>query len=222
MCLKFRCHCDVTCGGKKRKKQDCHFKETDLAYNKHKRVVVPQGTPIYECNKKCYCDSKCVNRVVQHGPNKNLKLQIFRTNNNRGWGVKSLSLIKQGSYVTKYSGEVITRSEADQRAITHGSKSTYLFDLDYNTEKNNSIYSIDATLFGNVSHFINHSCDANLDIYAVWIDCLDTNIPTLAMFASRDISVGEEITFNYMTSVNNNSRRIKCKCQSNNCRGYLC
>lgn len=151
-----------------------------------------------------------------------MKLQIFRTHNNRGWGVKAMSTIKQGSYVTKYTGEVITRPEAEKRAITHGSKSTYLFDLDYNTDKNDSEYSIDATDFGNVSHFINHSCDANLDIYAVWIDCLDTNIPTLALFASRDISVNEEITFNYMTSVNNTSRRIKCKCQSDNCRGYLC
>ncbi|MBO8666471.1 SET domain-containing protein-lysine N-methyltransferase, partial [Staphylococcus aureus] len=86
------------------------------------------------------------------------------------------------------------------------SKSTYLFDLDYNTEKNDSVYSIDATTYGNVSHFINHSCDSNLAIFAVWIDCLDTNIPTLALFASRDISAGEEITFNYMTSVNNENR----------------
>lgn len=187
-----------------------------------KRIVVPRGTPIYECNKKCCCDSTCINRVVQHGPSKNLKLQIFRTDNNRGWGVKTLSAIKQGSYVTKYSGEVITRVEADQRAITHGSKSTYMFDLDYNTDKNDCVYSVDATTFGNISHFINHSCDANLDIYAVWIDCLDPDIPTLALFASRDISVDEEITFNYMTSVTNNNRRIKCKCQSGNCRGYLC
>ncbi|XP_060851747.1 histone-lysine N-methyltransferase SUV39H2 isoform X2 [Rhopalosiphum padi] len=216
------CHCDVTCGGKKRKKTECHFGDFQLAYNKFKRVIVPQGTPIYECNKKCSCDNTCVNRVVQHGPSKNLKLQIFRTDNNRGWGVKTSISIKQGTYITKYTGEVITKSEADQRAVTHGSKSTYLFDLDYNTDKNDSVYSIDATTFGNVSHFINHSCDSNLAIFAVWIDCLDTNIPTLALFASRDIDAGEEITFNYMTSVNNESRRIKCKCLSKNCRGYLC
>lgn len=160
--------------------------------------------------------------MVQHGTNKNFKLQIFRTDNNRGWGVKTLINIKQGTYITKYTGEVITKSEAEKRAITHGSKSTYLFDLDYNTDKNDSVYSVDATLFGNISHFINHSCDSNLDLFAVWIDCLDTNIPTLALFASRDITAGEEITFNYMTSVNNESRRIKCKCQSSNCRGYLC
>lgn len=192
-----------------------------MAYNKSKRVVVKPGTPIYECNKKCKCSMDCTNRVVQLGPSKDFKLQIFRTNNNRGWGVKTLTSIKQGTFVCKYSGEIITRPEADERAETHGSKSTYMFDLDYNTEKNNSLYSVDATYYGNVSHFINHSCDANLAIYAVWIDCLDLNLPTLALFASRNIAVGEEITFNYMTSVNS-KKRIKCKCQSENCRGYLC
>lgn len=218
----FRCHCENTCGGKKRKKKDCHFSDFPLAYNKHKRIIVPQGSPIYECNQKCACDSTCVNRVVQHGPSKNLKLQIFRTDNNRGWGVKTLMPIKQGSFITKYTGEVITRLEADQRAITHGSKSTYMFDLDFYSEKNDCAYSIDATTFGNVSHFINHSCDANLAIYAVWIDCYDANLPTLALFASRDIAVGDELTFNYMTSVTNEKRRIKCKCQADNCRGFLC
>lgn len=97
-----------------------------------------------------------------------------------------------------------------------------MFDLDFYSEKNDCAYSIDATTFGNVSHFINHSCDANLAIYAVWIDCYDANLPTLALFASRDIAVGEEVTFNYRTSVTNEKRRIKCKCQADNCRGFLC
>lgn len=163
-----------------------------------------------------------MNRVVQLGPCRNLKLQIFRTDNHRGWGVKTLMPIKQGSYVTKYTGEVITRVEAEKRANSRGPKSTYMFDLDYNTDKNDCVYSIDATMFGNISHFINHSCDANLAIYAVWIDCYDTNLPTLALFASRDIDVGEEIMFNYMTSVSNKDKKIRCKCLSKNCRIFLC
>lgn len=206
----------------KSNKKNCHFNDHPPPYNKHKRIIVSRGTPIFECNKMCTCDESCINRVIQLGPPKTLKLQIFRTDNNRGWGVKTLVPIKQGSYINKYTGEIITRTEADKRAVTHGSKSTYMFDLDYNTEKNKSVYSVDATVFGNVTHFINHSCDANLAIYAAWIDCMDPDLPTLALFASRNIAAGEEITFNYMTSVTGDSRRIKCKCQSNNCQGYLC
>lgn len=209
------------CGGKKRKRKGCHSSDHEVAYNHFKRIIVPAGSPVYECNSRCTCDSTCINRVVQHGPNKNLKLQIFRTDNHRGWGVKTLAPIKQGTYVNKYTGEVITTEEAVKRAGTCTQKSTYMFDLDFNSEQNDCVYSVDATNCGNVTHFINHSCDANLYIYAVWIDCLDPDLPTLAIFASRDIKSGEEITFNYKTSVSNTNRRIKCKCRSGNCRGYL-
>ena len=39
---------------------------------------------IYECNKRCNCESNCKNRVVQHG--RSVPLQIFKTTN-RGWGM---------------------------------------------------------------------------------------------------------------------------------------
>ena len=73
---------------------------------------------------------------------------------------------------------------------------TYLFDLDYNLGDANP-YTVDAAFYGNVSHFINHSCDPNLSIFNVWIDCLDPNLPRLCMFANRDIIKGEQITFDY-------------------------
>jgi SET domain-containing protein len=47
---------------------------------------------------------------------------------------------------------------------------TYLFDLDFNEDSNP--YTIDACRYGNIAHFINHSCDPNLAIYNVWINCL--------------------------------------------------
>jgi histone-lysine N-methyltransferase SUV39H len=48
-----------------------------------------------------------------------------------------------------------------------------------------------------VAHFINHSCEPNLSIFNVWIDCLDPNLPRLCFFAARDIARGEQITFDY-------------------------
>ncbi|RXG51199.1 Histone-lysine N-methyltransferase SUV39H2 [Armadillidium vulgare] len=73
---------------------------------------------------------------------------------------------------------------------------TYLFDLDYNKGDQNP-YTVDAVKYGNVSHFINHSCDPNLVVFNVWVNCLDPDLPKLALFASRDIKKGEEITFDY-------------------------
>lgn len=34
----------------------------------------------------------------------------------------------------------------------------------------------------------------------MWANCMDPNMPRLALFAQRDIHVGEELTFDYASS----------------------
>ncbi|KAL7644709.1 UNVERIFIED_CONTAM: hypothetical protein RMT77_004522 [Armadillidium vulgare] len=166
-----------------------------FAYNKNGRLRVSLGTPIYECNKACSCSAECTNRVVQNG--RKVGLAIFRTSNERGWGVKALEPIKKDQFVCEYVGEVITSEEAENRGMKYDTMGcTYLFDLDYNKGDQNP-YTVDAVKYGNVSHFINHSCDPNLVVFNVWVNCLDPDLPKLALFASRDIKKGEEITFDY-------------------------
>ncbi|KAK6993691.1 histone-lysine N-methyltransferase SUV39H2 [Biomphalaria glabrata] len=168
-----------------------------LAYYKSNgRLRVQRGVPIYECNKMCKCGPDCVNRVVQKG--RKFKLCIFRTDNSRGWGVKTLQRIKEGSFVVEYVGEVITNEEAEVRgkyydAVGH----TYLFDLDFN--ESDEPYTVDAGKYGNVAHFINHSCDPNLEVHVVWINTLDPQLPHICLFAKRDIQANEELTFDYMS-----------------------
>jgi len=86
-----------------------------------------------------------------------------------------------------YVGEILTTAEAERRGKKYDEEgTTYLFDLDFNSTDNP--YTVDARYKGNVSHFINHSCDPNLAVYGVWVDCLDVNLPKLALFAERDIA----------------------------------
>ncbi|KAJ8687557.1 hypothetical protein QAD02_023351 [Eretmocerus hayati] len=171
--------------------------EGGFPYTSAYRIRVPPGTPIYECNKRCVCPSDCQNRVVQRGSE--MKLCVFRTDNGRGWGVKTLRVIKKGTFVIQYVGEVITNEEAERRGKEYDAAGrTYLFDLDYNETEEQCPYTVDAAQYGNISHFINHSCDPNLAVYAVWINCLDPNLPKLALFATRDIKQNEELTFDYM------------------------
>ena len=73
---------------------------------------------------------------------------------------------------------------------------TYLFDLDFNSGSEN-VYTVDAAQYGNVAHFVNHSCDPNIAVFNVWIDCLDPDLPRLCVFALRDIIKGEQLTFDY-------------------------
>ncbi|KAL0108126.1 hypothetical protein PUN28_015020 [Cardiocondyla obscurior] len=229
------CECEGEC--ETGKKSNCCFAQngaTSLPYTSARRVRVPPGTPIYECNKRCACDALiCPNRVVQRGTD--VRLCIFRTDNGRGWGVRTQRVIKKGTFVTQYVGEVISNEEAEMRGRKYNlTGRTYLFDLDYNETDGQCPYTVDAATYGNVSHFINHSCDPNLAVYAIWINCLDPNLPNLALFAIKDIKQNEELTFDYTCQkqqildeeLGNGSgiepkNRMVCKCGAATCRQYL-
>ncbi|XP_030420507.1 histone-lysine N-methyltransferase SUV39H2 isoform X2 [Gopherus flavomarginatus] len=200
-----------------------------LAYNKQKQLKIQPGLPIYECNSYCRCGPECPNRIVQKGTP--YSLCIFRTNNGRGWGVKTLQKIKTKRFVMEYVGEVITNEEAERRGQLYDNQgNTYLFDLDYDSDE----YTVDAARYGNVSHFVNHSCDPNLQVFNVFIDNLDLRLPRIALFSTRTIKAGEELTFDYQMkgsldvtsdsdAVSPTRKRIRtvCKCGAVCCRGYL-
>lgn len=75
-----------------------------MAYNERGQVRLRPGTPVYECNSQCRCGPECPNRVVQKGIQ--FDLCIFRTENGRGWGVRTLQRIKKNTFVMEYVGEV--------------------------------------------------------------------------------------------------------------------
>jgi len=69
-------------------------------------------------------------------------------------------------------------------------------------------------------------CDPNLLVFSVWIDTLDKRLPRLAFFTSRNISAGEELTFDYQMSRNRDytnvsGSRTRCLCGSQSCYGYI-
>ncbi|XP_065674619.1 histone-lysine N-methyltransferase SUV39H2 [Hydra vulgaris] len=192
-----------------------------FAYDRNKRVLLPPQSPIYECNKRCKCGDDCPNRVLQKGLT--VRVCIFRTDNGRGWGLKTREFIPKDMFVVEYVGEVITSDDAERRGKLYDERQqTYLFDLDFNGDPT---FTIDAHEYGNVSHFINHSCDPNLRVFTVWVDTLDPRLPRLGLFALRDIKQGEELTFDYTCgqkeSKTSNEIKMYCACGAPNCRKYL-
>ncbi|XP_060526339.1 histone-lysine N-methyltransferase Su(var)3-9-like isoform X1 [Cylas formicarius] len=232
-------HCECEACGPGIKSCCGKQEHNSFSYNARRKINVNPGTAIYECNNSCKCGPDCRNRVVQNG--RKVPLCIFRTSNGCGWGVKALTKIGCGEFLCEYVGEIINHEEAERRGKAYDAEGrTYLFDLDYNSRDN--LYTVDAAKYGNISHFINHSCDPNLGVYATWINCMDPNLPKLALFALREVPKGEELTFDYMMNIDSvepktpeksrpkldtpekgapQTDRPTCKCAAQSCRRYL-
>nr|XP_057920138.1 histone-lysine N-methyltransferase EHMT1 [Doryrhamphus excisus] len=163
---------------------------------------------IFECNHACSCWRTCKNRVVQNGLS--TKLQLFRAGK-KGWGVRALQDIPQGTFVCEYIGEIISEAEAEMRQ-----NDAYLFSL---TDKPQAQYCIDARFYGNISRFLNHMCEPNLFACRVFTTHQDLRFPHIAFFASENIKAGEELGFNYGKHFwQVKSKVFSCECGSSKCK----
>ncbi|KAG4305525.1 hypothetical protein PORY_001081 [Pneumocystis oryctolagi] len=167
----------------------------DFSYDKDGRIRCYTSSIIYECNENCDCGIKCPNRVVQRG--RKIPLDIFKTRR-KGWGLRCPRFIKAGTFIGVYLGELICQTEAEARGKKYDNAGvTYLFDLDLFEDQVDDYYTIDAQYCGDVTRFINHSCDPNLAIYTVLRDKSDPKIYDIALFAIKDIPPLEELCFDY-------------------------
>lgn len=87
-----------------RKASSCNSDEERTKGYEYKRLMEPAKFGIYECNRKCPCNRYCPNRVVQNGVK--CVLQIFMTPD-KGWGVRTLYDIPQGTFVSTYAARVM-------------------------------------------------------------------------------------------------------------------
>ncbi|KAG4301160.1 hypothetical protein PCK1_002470 [Pneumocystis canis] len=206
-----------------------------FSYDEYGRLRCNIASIIYECNENCDCGIKCPNRVVQRG--RKIPLDIFKTKY-KGWGLRCPRFIKAGTFIGVYLGELICQAEAEVRGKKYDHVGiTYLFDLDLFEDQVDDYYTIDAQYCGDVTRFINHSCDPNLAIYTVLRDKSDPKIYDLALFAIKDIPPLEELCFDYSGGNNedelgfigncssskytNLKNKRPCYCGSANCRGWL-
>lgn len=114
---------------------------------------------IIECGDLCECGLECINRVSQR--RKEIPLVLYKTKD-RGWGVRAGANIAKGMFILEYVGEIIGQSAANARAET-----AYLFDLNLDRRTDNRFYTIDAYTYGNLSRFVNHSCEPNARIWFI-------------------------------------------------------
>lgn len=141
------------------------------------------------------------------------KRMVRRRSGIHGSGVFARELIPAGTRLAEYVGERITQAEGDLRYTGDDSAQghTMLFTVDDDVV-------IDGGVGGNVSRWINHSCDPNctsvIEDGRVFVDTL------------RDIQPGEELTYDYHLIVNERhtpavKRRHPCHCGAPKCRGTM-
>ncbi|XP_049331192.1 histone-lysine N-methyltransferase, H3 lysine-36 specific [Astyanax mexicanus] len=165
---------------------------------------------MYECNPQvCAAGERCQNQCFtkrEYSP-----VEIFRTLS-RGWGLRSVSEIKKGAFVSEYVGEMIDEEECRAR-IKHAQDNDisnfYMLTLDKDR-------IIDAGPKGNEARFMNHCCQPNCETQK-WTVNGDTRV---GLFALEDIGAGVELTFNYNLECLGNGKTV-CKCGAPNCSGFL-
>ncbi|KAK0140085.1 Histone-lysine N-methyltransferase SETDB2 [Merluccius polli] len=63
---------------------------------------------LFECGPWCGCDrARCQNRLVQQGVR--VRLQVFQTTTNRGWGVRCRDDLEKGTFICTYAGLVLRK-----------------------------------------------------------------------------------------------------------------
>ncbi|XP_061338628.1 histone-lysine N-methyltransferase SUVR5-like [Gastrolobium bilobum] len=193
-------------------------------YDENGRIILEEGYLVYECNHMCSCNKTCPNRTLQNGVR--VKLEVFKTEE-KGWAVRAGEAIVRGTFVCEYIGEVLDEQEAHNRRKRYGKEHcSYFYDIDSHVNdmsrmiEGQARYVIDATRYGNVSRFINNSCSPNLVNYQVLVESMDCEHAHIGLYASRDIALGEELTYNYQYELEP-GEGFPCLCGSLNCRGRL-
>lgn len=119
-----------------------------------------------------------------------------------GRGCFATRFFPKGRKIAEYTGELITEAEAVARARRRRILRICAI---------NNRWSIDGSLGGNGTHYINHSCEPN--------SYMRNTHGHILFFALRDIQPGEEITVDYVHTYHSDKKR--CYCGAPTCRGTI-
>ncbi|EPS72773.1 hypothetical protein M569_01981, partial [Genlisea aurea] len=199
----------------------CNLRNEGLLPYSSLGVLLSNRWLIYECGESCSCPPSCRGRISQAGLK--LHLEVFKTDDNRGWGLRSWDAIRAGGFICEYAGEVVD-----------GGKRTGNDDYEFDSRR---VYDeasgkpspppfpvvISGKRWGNVARFMNHSCFPNV----AWKPVLAEGwVLRVAFFAIGHIPPMVELTYDYGVlpperREEERKKRKNCLCRSSECRGYF-
>lgn len=134
-----------------------------------------------------------------------------------GLGVFAMQSIRKGDFVIEYFGEIISMQVANirqERRDRDGHGKLYTFTL---CKEGGRQLVIDATWKGNMSRYINHSCDPNIEARTLY----SSRRWHIGFFALRDIAERDELKFDYLFSYDVGEQKVPCTCNARLCRKFI-
>ncbi|CAG8547966.1 7068_t:CDS:2 [Paraglomus occultum] len=163
-----------------------------------------------ECNEgECPCGDACQNRRFKQRSYAEVDLICTEK---KGYGVRAKQVIPRDGFILEYVGEVMSDEMAEKRKTAYrqeGRTHFYFMDLQKGEV-------VDATEYGGLARFINHSCKPNARVDK-WIVGRQLR---LGIFADRQILPDEEVTFDYSAERSGTTAQ-RCYCGEDNCRLFL-
>jgi len=149
-----------------------------------------------------------------------------------GWGVKTAVDLPPNTYLMQYVGELVTEEVAVERADEYEKMTppiNYIWTQDgacthiiaevhrtlrffmiygpvaapaLDADKGHTVYSIDATRYGSLGRFVNHSCEPNLFSAQVLLEQRCETYPVIAFFTGDQIiKAGTELSIDYVRGI---------------------
>ncbi|CAN0081555.1 unnamed protein product, partial [Ectocarpus fasciculatus] len=207
-----------------------------------KGLVPVDEIPLCNCRAEDGCDASCINRLLlmecapgrcptlrggsKHCQNNAIQTktfpatEIFRTFEGRGWGLRLADErgAEAGTLLHEYLGEVIVMDECRRRLRKVGRKGVAGSSGDFYFASLDGNLVLDGGPMGSEARFANHSCSPNC-LMQKWSVLGETRV---VLVAARDISVGEELTYNYQAdTLEGFVERQRCLCGEPQCSGFI-
>ncbi|KAG8010108.1 Histone-lysine N-methyltransferase SETD2 [Nibea albiflora] len=171
--------------------------------------LIEENLYLTESSSRCLNGVYCSNRRFQMKQHADFDVILTE---DKGWGLRAAKDLVSNTFVLEYCGEVLDHKEFKTRVKEYArNKNIHYY---FMSLKNNEI--IDATLKGNCSRFMNHSCEPNCETQKWTVN----GQLRVGFFTTKAVAAGTELTFDYQFQRYGKEAQ-KCFCGAPSCRGFL-